>query len=144
MHRMKNSIARVACGHRETTKAAASVLRHGGNAVDALDALIAAAWTACVAEPVLCSPGGGGHALLRMRGRAPVVADFFTQTPRARRLKDLDFYPIQGNFGSEVQEFHIRKSRSFTSASPRPQCPAWLPDCSQCISVTQRCPCPNS
>ena len=101
---MKNSIARVACGHRETTKAAASVLRHGGNAVDAL---IAAAWTACVAEPVLCSPGGGGHALLRMRGRAPVVADFFTQTPRARRLKDLDFYPIQGNFGSEVQEFHI-------------------------------------
>ena len=101
---MENSIARVACGHRETTKAAASVLRHGGNAVDAL---IAAAWTACVAEPVLCSPGGGGHALLRMRGRAPVVADFFTQTPTVRRVESSDLYPIQGNFGSEVQEFHV-------------------------------------
>lgn len=101
---MKDSIARVASGHSETTRAAASVLEHGGNAVDAL---IAAAWTACVAEPVLCSPGGGGHALLRMRGRAPVVADFFTQTPSARCVEGPDFYPIEGNFGSEIQEFHV-------------------------------------
>ncbi len=101
---MKESIARVACGHPETTRAAASVLENGGNAVDAL---IAAAWTACVAEPVLCSPGGGGHALIRMRGRAPVVADFFTQTPSARRVEGPDFYPIEGNFGSEIQEFHV-------------------------------------
>jgi len=101
---MTDSIARVACGHPETTRAAASVLERGGNAVDAL---IAAAWTACVAEPMLCSPGGGGHALVRMRGRAPVVADFFTQTPSARRVEGQDFYPIQGNFGSDVQEFHI-------------------------------------
>ncbi len=104
MGAMKDSIARVACGHPETTEAAASVLRSGGNAVDAL---IAAAWTACVAEPVLCSPGGGGHALIRLRGCAPVVADFFTQTPSARRLEGSDFYPIQGNFGSEIQEFHV-------------------------------------
>ena len=101
---MKNSTARVASGHPETTRAAAAVLRDGGNAIDAL---IAAAWTACVAEPVLCSPGGGGHALIRMRGRAPVVADFFTQTPAARRVEGPDFYPIQGNFGSEIQEFHV-------------------------------------
>lgn len=101
---MNDSIARVACGHPETTRAAASVLEHGGNAVDAL---IAAAWTACVAEPVLCSPGGGGHALIRMRARAPVVADFFTQTPAARRVEGPDFYPIEGNFGSEIQEFHV-------------------------------------
>jgi len=101
---MKDSIARVACGHPETTLAAASVLQRGGNAVDAL---IAAAWTACVAEPVLCSPGGGGHALIRMRGRGPVVADYFTQTPSARRVESPDFYPIEGNFGSEIQEFHV-------------------------------------
>lgn len=101
---MNDSIARVASGHSETTRAAASVLENGGNAVDAL---IAAAWTACVAEPVLCSPGGGGHALIRMRGRAPMIADFFTQTPAARRVEGSDFYPIQGNFGSQIQEFHV-------------------------------------
>ena len=98
------SIARVASGHRETTAAAADILGAGGNAVDAL---IAAGWAACAAEPVLCSPGGGGHAMLRLRGRGPVVADFFTQTPLARRIDGADFYPIQGNFGADVQEFHI-------------------------------------
>ena len=101
---MSESIARVASGHVETTRAAAEVLEAGGNAVDAL---IAAGWAACAAEPVLCSPGGGGHALLRLRGRAPVVADFFTQTPSARRIEGLDFYPIHGNFGADVQEFHV-------------------------------------
>jgi len=104
MATMSESTARVASGHAETTRVAADVLEAGGNAVDAL---IAAGWTACVAEPVLCSPGGGGHALLRMRGRAPVLADFFTQTPSARRLDGIDFYPIHGNFGCDVQEFHV-------------------------------------
>jgi len=101
---MTDTTARVASGHTETTAAAAAILRDGGNAVDAL---IAAAWTACVAEPVLCSPGGGGHALIRGFGRGPVIADCFTQTPRRRRTEGLEFYPIQGNFGSDVQEFHI-------------------------------------
>ncbi|MCA1778416.1 MAG: gamma-glutamyltransferase [Xanthomonadaceae bacterium] len=45
--------------------------------------------------------------LLRLHGRAPVIADFFTQTPLMRRLDGLDFYPIYGNFGTDVQEFHI-------------------------------------
>jgi gamma-glutamyltranspeptidase/glutathione hydrolase len=101
---MGDAIARVASGHAETTRAAADVLADGGNAVDAL---IAAAWTACVAEPVLCSPGGGGHALVRGFGRGPVIADFFTQTPRAPRADGADFYPIQGNFGADLQEFHV-------------------------------------
>jgi len=104
MAQMSESIARVASGHTETTRAAAGVLDVGGNAVDAL---IAAGWAACAAEPMLCSPGGGGHALLRMRRRAPVVADFFTQTPAVRRVDSLDFYPIHGNFGTDVQEFHV-------------------------------------
>mgnify|MGYP006427905233 CR=1 FL=1 len=98
------SIARVASGHRETTAAAADILGAGGNAVDAL---IAAGWAACAAEPLLCSPGGGGHAMLRLHGRGPVVADFFTQTPRVRRIDGVDFYPIHGNFGADIQEFHI-------------------------------------
>lgn len=96
--------ARVASGHPETTAAALDLLRDGGNAVDAL---VAAAWTACVVEPIFCSPGGGGHALIRRPGRAPVIADFFAQTPRRRRLDDLEFYPIHGNFGTDVQEFHV-------------------------------------
>jgi gamma-glutamyltranspeptidase/glutathione hydrolase len=101
---MSHSTARVASGHPETTRAAAEVLDDGGNAVDAL---IAAGWTACAAEPVLCSPGGGGHALVRGFGRGPVVADFFTQTPRTPRIDGVEFYPIEGNFGADLQEFHV-------------------------------------
>ncbi|MDT8448736.1 MAG: gamma-glutamyltransferase [Wenzhouxiangellaceae bacterium] len=101
---MGPSRASVATGHAATTAAAVHALDAGGNAVDML---IAAGWTACVAEPIFCSPGGGGHALVRMRGRAPVVADFFAQTPRVRRVAGTDFYPIRGNFGCTEQEFHI-------------------------------------
>lgn len=104
MRSMTDATARVASGHAETTRAAAETLADGGNAVDAL---VAAGWMACVAEPIFCSPGGGGHALLRLRGRAPLVADFFTQTPSTRRIDGAEFFPIQGNFGVDAQEFHI-------------------------------------
>jgi gamma-glutamyltranspeptidase/glutathione hydrolase len=101
---MNDTGAQVASGHPETTQAACDILEAGGNAVDAL---VAAAWTACVVEPIFCSPGGGGHAMIRMPGRAPVIADFFAQTPRRRRMDELEFYPIHGNFGTDVQEFHV-------------------------------------
>jgi gamma-glutamyltranspeptidase/glutathione hydrolase len=104
MQAMKRTGAQVASGHPETTQAACEILEAGGNAVDAL---VAAAWTACVVEPIFCSPGGGGHAMLRMPGRSPVIADFFAQTPRRRRMDDLEFYPIHGNFGTDIQEFHV-------------------------------------
>jgi gamma-glutamyltranspeptidase / glutathione hydrolase len=94
----------VATGHRETTAAAVAVLRDGGNAADAA---LAATLTATVAEPLLCSLGGGGHALVQQAGRAPVALDFFTHTPRRRRMDALDFFPIIGNFGTDIQEFHI-------------------------------------
>ena len=95
---------RIASGHPETTLAADEVLGSGGNAADAA---IAAALTATVAEPLLCSLGGGAHGLVQRAGRAPVALDAFTQTPRRRRLGELDFYPILGNFGTDVQEFHV-------------------------------------
>ena len=104
MGRMDSPRAYVATAHPETTAAAGKALEVGGNAVDGL---IAAGWTACVAEPVFASLGGGGYALVRMHGRAPAIADFFTQTPRRRRAGDADFFPIHGNFGTDVQEFHI-------------------------------------
>ena len=95
---------RVATGHRATTDAAVAVLESGGNAVDAT---LAAAATACVAEPLLASLGGGLLAIVRQPGKAPVALDGFCQTPRQRSKQALDFYPIIGHFGTDTQEFHI-------------------------------------
>ncbi|HHJ16874.1 MAG TPA: Gamma-glutamyltranspeptidase [Gammaproteobacteria bacterium] len=95
----------VAAGHAATADAAAFALREGGNA---FDAVIAAHWTACVAEPVLTSPGGGGFLLAQPADRNPRLYDFFAQTPMQRRpASDIDFHPIQADFGTTCQEFHI-------------------------------------
>ena len=94
-----------AAGHTLTAEAAAEVLRAGGNAYDAV---LAALMVACVAEPVLCSPGGGGFLLARPASGKPRVYDFFVQTPAMRRPEsDLDFRPILADFGAVTQEFHI-------------------------------------
>ena len=95
---------RIATGHEQTSLAARHVLEAGGNAADAA---VAAALAATVAEPLLCSLGGGGHALIQRDGQAPQALDFFAQTPRRRRAGELDFYPIIGNFGPDTQEFHV-------------------------------------
>jgi gamma-glutamyltranspeptidase/glutathione hydrolase len=94
----------VAAGHQATADAAIAVLEGGGNAADAA---VAAAATACIAEPLLASLGGGILALVRRPGEAPIALDAFCQTPRQRRTEDLDFYPIIGHFGTDTQEFHI-------------------------------------
>ncbi len=95
---------RIATGHRATTHAAQVILESGGNAADAA---IAAVLTACVAEPMLASLGGGGHALIQAADTPPIALDFFAQTPQALHPGPLDFYPILGNFGPDVQEFHV-------------------------------------
>ena len=95
----------VAAGHAATADAAAFALREGGNA---FDAVVAAHWSACVAEPVLASPGGGGFLLAQPAGKHPCLYDFFAQTPMQRRpAPDIDFHPIQADFGTTCQEFHI-------------------------------------
>lgn len=95
----------VAAGHPLTARAAQQVLQDGGNA---FDAVIAALWCACVAEPVLTSPGGGGFLLARPVDQPARVYDFFAHTPRHRRpAADIDFRPIHADFGTTVQEFHI-------------------------------------
>ena len=86
----------VACGHENTATAAIEILRAGGNAVDAV---IAAFFAACVNEPVLTSPGGGGFAMLKFGGGSPKVLDFFTQTPRQKKpLDQLDIETITVDF----------------------------------------------
>ena len=105
MQRAKRPLGAVACGHPVTAAAAAEVLRDGGNA---FDAVIAAQCAACAAEPVLASLAGGGFLLAHPVHADPVLYDFFVQTPLAKQApEDLDFYPIEVDFGGVTQEFHI-------------------------------------
>lgn len=94
----------VASGHHLTTAAAEEILRDGGNA---FDAIIAAHFMSCVAEPVLSSLGSGGYLLAEPAGDASRVYDFFAQTPISKTTSQLDFYPISADFGPASQEFHI-------------------------------------
>lgn len=95
---------RIASGHADTTRAARQALEAGGNAADAA---VAAAAAASISEPLLCSLGGGALAIVHQDGKPSLALDAFTQTPRRRRVDALDFYPIIGNFGTDVQEFHV-------------------------------------
>ncbi|WP_415717808.1 gamma-glutamyltransferase [Roseibium sp.] len=96
----------VAAGHQLTAEAGADMLREGGNA---FDAAIAALATACVCEPVLASPGGGGFAKIRDgRSGKTELLDFFPKTPRQRRGDcSRGFQSITADFGSATQVFHI-------------------------------------
>lgn len=95
----------VAAGHRVTAQAAARVLEEGGNA---FDAVIAAMWAACVAEPVLASLGGGGFVMTRPAGAPPQLYDFFVETPLEKRSREeLEFESRLATFaGGVTQEFH--------------------------------------
>jgi len=92
-----------ASGHKETSRAASIILEEGGNA---FDAALGAMCAACVCEPMLASLGGGGFLLAQTAAGDSQVYDFFTQTPSANK-GELDFYPIQADFGTVTQEFHI-------------------------------------
>ena len=95
----------VAAGHRETALAASEILKAGGNA---FDAALTAMLCACVAEPILASPGGGGFLMAHPADSSPIVYDFFAQTPAARSpASETEFYPIKADFGTAHQIFHI-------------------------------------
>jgi gamma-glutamyltranspeptidase/glutathione hydrolase len=114
---MKTPRGVVAAGHPATVAAAEAVLHEGGNA---FDAIVAAHFTACVAEPVLCSLAGGGFMLAHTSDAKPRVYDFFAQTPQqCRSPAELDFYPILADFGTAQQEFHIGLGAVATPGSVR-------------------------
>jgi len=102
----------VAAGHKATAEAAAEILRAGGNA---FDAIIAGLWAACVCEPVLAAPGGGGFLMAHQGeeaggGRAAPARlfDFFCDTPSDKRDPGaIEFTEVFADFGATVQAFHI-------------------------------------
>lgn len=95
----------IAAGNKETAMSGAEILREGGTA---FDALIAGLFTSFVSEPVLSSPAGGGFLLAERPGVAPIIFDFFVQTPlRKKPLSALDFHGVDATFSAATQEFHI-------------------------------------
>lgn len=102
----KNKRGVVAAGHEVTAAAGREILEKGGNAYDAI---LAAYMTACVAEPVLTSLGGGGYLLAHTVGeKKDVVYDFFVQTPHSKKdVDNPDFKAKTVDFGTTTQDFHI-------------------------------------
>jgi len=68
----------VAAGHDLTAEAGASVLREGGNAVDAAVAAVMASFSL---ESALTGLGAGGFMTVGKPGEDPVVLDFFVAAP---------------------------------------------------------------
>lgn len=98
--------AAVACGNPATAHAAASLLRAGGNAVDAV---LAAGFAAAVAEPGLTSLGGGGFLLHRLPDGEQHLLDFFVNAPGLGTPpsdQPPHFTPINVVFSGAAQVFH--------------------------------------
>ena len=95
----------IAAGHELTARTAEEVLRAGGNAVDAA---IAAGLTACVVEPIMASPLGGGFLALHTPDGETKMLDFFGHTPKhAPERSALDIRTIEADFGARGQDFYI-------------------------------------
>ena len=95
----------IAAGHPKTAEAGLEMFRLGGNV---FDAVVAAVMASFVVEPTLTSPGGGGFLLAHPQTGRDILFDFFTQTPRQKRpIHEIDFFPVEVNFGAVSQEFHI-------------------------------------
>lgn len=106
MHTSTRAGGVVAAGHPATAEAGAHILRDGGNAVDAV---VAAACTSFIAEPVLTGAGGGGFMLLHHGPNDCCLYDGFSRMPK-RRIGSItapDFKAIPVDFGDTIQTFHI-------------------------------------
>jgi len=92
----------IAAGHPLTAEAGARVLAGGGNAVDAL---LAAAFTAFVTEGPLTGPAGGGFLLVHAPGGETTVLDCFFGVP-THSLGQMEELVIDfGDAGTQV--FHV-------------------------------------
>jgi gamma-glutamyltranspeptidase/glutathione hydrolase len=98
----------VAAGHQETANAGKVILESGGNAVDAA---IASAFAACVAEPLLTGLGAGGYILVHDAKTAKqVVLDFGVvmsgKNIGSSKRATSKMTPTPVDFGSTIQLFH--------------------------------------
>ncbi len=93
----------ISSGDKTTSQAGAQILKNGGNA---FDAVCAAMLISPLSEPMLTSLGGGGFLMSHENGKEPELFDFFVDVP-PNIVKEKDFYPIDVDFGTTVQEFHI-------------------------------------
>ena len=100
----------VAAGHPLTAEAGASVLREGGNAVDAAAAAVLMSF---VTESPLTGPGAGGFMLVHTPSGEDHLLDFFVAAP-GRGLSGVEpaaLQPIGVRFAEEaVQVFNIGPS----------------------------------
>src|SRR4051794_18448980 len=97
----------VAAGNHHTAEAGAWALAHGGNAVDAV---VAAALAAFVAEGPLTGPAGGGFLLLRDAGGEPTLLDCFFAVPSGRHgaADERAMDEVLIDFGdASTQVFHV-------------------------------------
>src|SRR4029453_3054254 len=96
----------IAAGHRLTAEAGAEILAEGGNAVDAV---LAAAFTSWVAESPLTGPAAGGFLLVhRARDKTDRLLDFFVALP-GRDSRG----PVEPNMESIDTEFDGSSSQVF-------------------------------
>lgn len=102
---MKQTHGVVAAGHQKTAEAGVEMLRNGGNA---FDAAVAASLASFVSESALTSAAGGGFLLAHTQAGDNILFDFFTQTPSQKRNpQEVNFYPVEVDFGGAIQEFQI-------------------------------------
>ncbi len=100
----------VAAGHQLVCEAAASVLKGGGNA---FDAIVAGGFAGAVVEPCLTSLGGGGFLVAKTGSNGSreeeICFDFFVDTPGKGldNIPEPHFFPVNVAFGGSDQEFNI-------------------------------------
>ncbi|MDJ0599625.1 MAG: gamma-glutamyltransferase [Crocosphaera sp.] len=105
----------IAAGHPKTAQAGQLMFELGGNA---FDGAIAAMLASFVVESTLTSSAGGGFLLAYTQEKEKILFDFFCQTPRFKKsLEEIEFYPVNINFGGAIQVFHIGRGSIAIPAS---------------------------
>lgn len=98
----------VASGHPLVSEAAASVLKEGGNA---FDAVVAAGFVSSAVEPALNSLGGGGLLLGHSAAKGQnLFFDFFVDTPGLglkQAVPEPHFFPVTVQFSGSAQDFNV-------------------------------------
>lgn len=87
-----------------TAEVGSRVLAEGGNAVDAV---VASAFTSAVVEPGVSSMGGGGFLLVRGPDGSSSLLDFFTAVPSGP-VYDIETVTVR--YAGTTQDFHAGKA----------------------------------